>query len=214
MPGTTAILDAFTRANSTTTLGANWSLATDFSLGGTNLGINTNAAYKGGGTGYVVMYWNVATFGPSCEAYMTVATEPTSGQPPAVYARLVNPGVSTLDGYNVSYTVGAPDSWAIKRSDNGTDTQLGASVSQAVAAGEKILIECIGSTIKGFLFTGGAWSEVLSRSDATYSAAGFVGMYGTGSDTTWRYDDFGGGTLASPSRPNFPPRIPFAILAR
>jgi hypothetical protein len=213
VPGSTAVLDTFNRANSTTTLGSNWSLLTDFTLGGTNLGINTNAAYKGSGTGYVVMYWNPATFGPLCEAYITVATEPSSGQNVAVYARTQQPGSGTNDGYNVAYTTGSPDSWKITRSDNGVDTQLGASVNQAVAAGEKILIECNGSTITGYLFTGGAWVAVLSRTDTTYSAAGNIGFYGTGADTTWRYDDFGGGTvLRAPLPP--PPRMPLALLAR
>lgn len=74
MPGATAILDTFDRADSATTLGSNWSLLTDFGIGGTNLGISGNAAYKGSGTAYVVMYWNPTTFGPDCEVYKTIPT--------------------------------------------------------------------------------------------------------------------------------------------
>lgn len=212
MPGSTAVLDNFNRADSTTTLGANWSLVTDFGLGDLDLGILSNQAYRGNGGGFTVMYWNPATFGPLCEAYLTVATEATATQNFALYARLQQPGAGTFDGYNVTYTVGSPDSWALKRSDNGTDTQLGASVNQAVAAGEKVLLECNGSTIKGYLFTGGAWTEILSRTDTTYANTGNIGFYGAG-DGTWRYDDFGGGTVLRAPLPE-PPRMPLAILAR
>lgn len=195
MAGTTPVLDTFDRADSTTTLGGNWSLLTDFSIGGTNLGISSNQAYKGGGVGYVVMYWNAAQYGPDCEDYLTLTTLSTDN--PALYARAKDAGAATYDSYVLNIDLAAtPDTWAIARIDNSVATQLGATINQAVANGEKILLECIGSTLKGFHNTGGGWVEKLSRSDSTYPDAGYLAFYGGGNANTWRYNDFGGGALA------------------
>lgn len=198
MPEVTPILDSFTRADSTTTLGANWSLLTDFAVGGTNLGISGNAAYKGSGVAYVVMYWNVATFGPDCEVYLTISTLSASDNL-TLYARAKEPGNATYDGYALNIDLSTtPDTWVISKIVNGTSTPISSSITQNVVSGEKILLECRGSTMKAYHFTGGSWVEKLSIVDTTHVGAGNIGFYGGGNSSTWRYDDFGGGTLPQP----------------
>lgn len=193
MPGSTAILDNFTRANAST-LGANWSLLTNFNFGGSDLGVISNQAYNPTGGTYISMYWSAATFGPDCECYLTLST--VSSDNISLYLRTQQPGYNTFDGYilTVDRTAGE---FSIRRVDNGTETLLGAAVSQAVASGNKILFEAIGSTLTGYIDTGSGWVSVLSRTDATYAGAGGVGFYGGGNATSWRYDDFGGGTVSS-----------------
>lgn len=190
MPGSTSILDDFNRANAAT-LGANWGLLTNFGIGGSDLAIVSNQAASNGSI-YISMYWSAATFGPDCEVYLTLSTVSANV---ALYARTKDPGTSTFDGYMLNVDRGAGE-FSIRRVDNGAETVLGAAVSQAVANGDKILLECIGTTLTGYVDTGGGWVEVLSRTDATYGAAGGLGFYGD-ADTTWRYDDFGGGTPSS-----------------
>lgn len=193
MPGTTPILDTFARADATT-LGANWSLLTNFNFGGSDLGISSNQAYNPNAGTYISMYWNPATFGPDCECYLTLTT--VSADNVSLYVRTQQPGFNTVDGYILTADRTANE-FSIRRVDNGTETVLGTPVGQAVANGNKILFEAIGSTLTGYIDTGSGWVSVISRTDATYSAAGGVAFYGGGNDTTWRYDDFGGGTLGA-----------------
>src|SRR5687768_16697098 len=119
MPETTSVLDTFNRANAPTTLGANWSLLTDFGIGGTNLGVISNQAYRGSGVGYVVMYWNPSVYGPNCEVYMDIPTWGNSDNF-ALYARIRSAGGS-YNGYNLSISPGSPDTWIINRINSGTE---------------------------------------------------------------------------------------------
>lgn len=193
---TAAVLDDFNRTDAGT-LGSNWS-RTD---GGSALGsIVSNQCALGDDPGE--MHWNAATFGPDCEAYVTVATlSPNSQDGHGVAARLVDTGGSGWDGYVVyvflSATAGA-DTWEIYRVDDGVYTRLGAQIGGPnLAAGDGIGIECIGDQISAYHRTGGTWSLVGTRTDATHDGAGAIGMYlpaGPGA-----HDDFGGGTIGDTS---------------
>jgi hypothetical protein len=66
--------------------------------------------------------------------------------------------------------------------------------------GDKAGIECIGSTIKGYQYTSGAWTEKISRSDATYGSTGYLGMVQNNTGTSPIMDDFSGGTVVSGAR--------------
>jgi hypothetical protein len=104
---TTSVLDNFNRA----TLGTNWT-NDPFHGGATAFPIQGSVAV--GGTGYSEEWWNVATYGPDCECYVTISTNPTSGtsgQGFWVTARLAqqeSSAASTGDGYQafVSKLVG------------------------------------------------------------------------------------------------------------
>jgi hypothetical protein len=192
---TTGILDNFDRANAAN-LGANWSLFHAWAGGSSSsFGISSNTVYNDNTSDWVDMYYNPATYGPDCECYLTLSTLPVyDGM--GVKLRGKDPGANS-DCYEVVVSLASPNVWGIYRMDDGVETRLGSSFTQSVSAGEKIGIEAIGDTIKAYHYTGGAWSEKSSggRVDSTYGAAGYLTFYGEGSDV-WRYDDFGGGTVA------------------
>ena len=193
---TTGILDDFNRS-SPASLGANWSVLQQF-LGTGDLAITSNQAYndKAIGNSYVFMYWNVAPYGPDCEVYMTLATAiPNSTADSFISALRIQEPTGSWDGYALTVNpASGTEVWSISRVDNEVFTQLGATASQAVVNGDKVGFEAIVSTLKGYL---GSWTEILSRTDSTYGSAGYLGFYGTGTVVTWRYDDFGGGTIAA-----------------
>lgn len=209
---TTAILDGFTRANSTTTIGSNW---TPLESGATkDRGINSNQAYDPDAV-YSWIYWNVAQYGPNCEGYLTVATWSTQDDTHTVMIRLkdMTQDAYTFDGYQLKAYIFGADTLALTRIDNSVSTQLGSSISTTLAAGHKVGISAVGSTLTAYQDSGSGWVEMGSRTDATYAAAGYLGFYTPG-DTTWRHDDFGGGTIVAPSPALFAPRMPPALLAR
>lgn len=195
---TTAVLDAFTGAGPTSPPSASWG-----ALGGiaTALRLTNNQVDSNGATAFGGNHWNVATYGPDTEAFVTVDVKGVTDAVPLarLYARLANPTSATLqDGYSlqVQHRTGATlDEWTISRIDDNVYTVLGAIVSQDVGAGEKIGFELIGTTLKGYLFTGGVWTEILSRTDATYTGAGYVAL--VTNRQTVKLNDFGGGTVVA-----------------
>ena len=204
---TTDILDNFDRADAGT-LGANWSqnkrwtAGTADSAGGSRSQVYCPCAQY---AAYWDYYYNPSTYGPDCESYISVPTIGTiddADEVTSLYLRILNPG-QTFDGYRqkVRPMAGATnDQWMMGRIDDGAETQLGATVLLDIANACSIGIEAIGSTIKGYHKpSAGAWVEVISRSDETYSDAGYVGFYSQSEWLDWRLDNFGGGTVvASP----------------
>lgn len=207
----TGILDDFNRANSTTTIGSNW---TALESGATkDRGISSNQAYNPDGVpNYSWLYYNVAQFGPDSECYCTIATWTTNADNHTLMVRLkdVTQDAYTFDAYMLQAGISGTDAIKIYRIDNNVNTQLGATVNPMMANGDKIGIRVVGSTITGWLEQGSGWTEQLSRTDSTYAAAGYFGFY-TSDDSTWRVDDFGGGTITAP--PLFL-RPPMHLLAR
>ena len=208
---TTAVLDAFTRADTATTWGTNWTWLTDFgTVGQANFGVLTNQGYNGWATGaqnYNLLYWNVSTFPSASEAYVTVPVlvENVLGEGHFLYLRIqdINVGLETWDGYNVGVTWSATpalETWVVNRSDDAVDTQLGSSVTETFAAGDSFAVDAAGTRIRAWHKSGGVWTVVTSQTDATYGVGGYIGIYGPGETTpnTWRYDDFGGGQSVIP----------------
>lgn len=182
--------DNFDRADEGPPPSASWTNITN------GLKVATNVAAGNVGTlSNNISFWNVATFGADCEAYATISTKSGNNQPMEVYARMTTLVSGTMDGYMVRMSpASGTDAIGIYRIDNGAATAL-TTGTQEFASGEKLGIEIIGSTIKLFHFTGGAWNERLSTSDTTYSAAGYVGL--NINHTTGRFNDFYAGTIVS-----------------
>lgn len=154
-------------------------------------------------------WYDVQTFGANCEAYCIVATRPNDGNPCSVYARVINPGTGSLSGYRVrlqSVAGGANDIFRILRIDNNVSTTLGADMTQEFASGDSIGIECIGNQISAWYKpAAGSWTLLGTRTDATYSAAGFLGLeVGSATDDVV-FDDFGGGTVIAGGPGDDPP---------
>jgi hypothetical protein len=138
------------------------------------------------------------SFGPDCECWCDI---PTIGASSSVflYLRVAGQGgTNTVDGYEVELNNSA-NTIALSRLDNEVGTQLGATTSFSPANGDSVGISAIGSTIEMWYIDAsvapGTWVSGGQRTDATYGAAGKIGvMLATTSD---RIDNFGGGTVAA-----------------
>ncbi len=206
------ILDTFNRANSTTTVGANWTAFTAVGANSGNEGILSNQLYNpfGSFSNYTGMYWNPSSFGPDSETYITLATKYTAnaGDNLTIYGRQVHVSpLGTENDYSVQVNVDNGQ-LRINRDDSGVGTQLGASITQTISSGDKVGLQIIGSTISAFYNTGGGWSDIGDRTDSTYSAAGDIGWYIPGNTQDGRYDDFGGGSISKNTTSFFPFFVP------
>ena len=194
------ILDNFNRDNEGPPLSANW---TETGYAGAGFEVVGNEGQGEVMNAACAEYWNAATFGANCEAYLTVTDIDASFASIGVIARLVNSGGAGVDGYNVGVESYAPGNIKIKRIDDGSFTQLGASIGKVPADGDKVGVEIVGSDINAYYDDGGAgWGEVGTRSDATYAGAGHIGigLYTNSNVAFTNFDDFGGGTLAAAGR--------------
>ena len=186
---TTPVLDDFNRANGPA--GGNWSLLRPTGIAAMN--VSNNAAVDSSTSAFAWNYWNPSTFGPDCEAYVTIAVYGASDTI-RIGARIVNAGTTTASGYYVS--VSSTGAWSIIRIDSGPSTTLASGPTQPLAAGDKIAIRIVGTLITALHYTsGGGWAQVLTydtSSDTTrYTAAGQIAL----EFKTSTLDDLGGGSI-------------------
>jgi hypothetical protein len=183
MPPVTSVLDNFDRTNVGPPLSASW---TNIAVGHR---VYSNVC-RPGGDELCSSRWNVATYGAACEVFVTCSTLPASNDFFEIGLRMAN---DDSDGYKLYYEPGELD---IFRYDDTVYTQLGASVSLTISAGDKLWFSASGSSLNAYRYTSGAWgSSLAARTDATYSSAGYLGLDTLG--YTVRLDDFGGGTLVT-----------------
>jgi hypothetical protein len=180
---TTPVLDTFDRADAST-LGSSWSNidSTRFK----DFGIASNQC-KDAQASYAWDYWNAAQFGPDSEAYATIAKAPTGSESIRIGVR--NQPGTTNTGYAVQVTAGG--AWSIQRLNGTATVQIASGSSHTLAAGDKVLIRAVGSTIQGLVFSGGTWTVMVTVSDSTYTGAGYFSMQAH----TAVFDDFGGGSI-------------------
>ena len=185
---TTGILDNFNRDNEGPPLSANW---TSTGVGG--LKVISNVA-AGNTSGDNVEAYTAASYAANSEAYCTIATMVGSDEDIALFVRadLVNG-----NAYEVSYTNDVDDGHVIRfyRLDAMDDIKLGADIVLGFTpeAGDKIGIKVVGSVIEAWAKDGAAsWTLIGSRTDATYSTGGYLGLKIFA--TTARVEDFGGGS--------------------
>lgn len=187
------LLDNFNRANTGPPPSSDWTTILNGHKIVSNVIVGNNAAASN------ISAWDTATYGGAVECYVTVPTKMADGTYIEIAARLTTLSAATIDGYLVRCTAVAGagnDTWRIYRLDNGSYTALGTgSVTGEFTAGDKIGIECNGSTITAYHYTGGAWSSKTSVTDTTYSAAGYVGLTSVNAVAT--FDDFYAGTITA-----------------
>ena len=187
---TTGVLDTFSTGSA---MSADWS-ADPFNFGGIVFDIISGSATTENAATYCAAYWDTASFGPASEVFCTIIEKPSAGGDFAIGVRIANPDSASASGYRVGFfnTVAR-----VYRVDNATPTQLGADISVTVANGDKVGFEANGSTLTVYRDTGGGWTSIGSRSDSTYTAAGFISLeaYNGGVDNP-NFDDFGGGTIS------------------
>jgi len=201
---TTGTLDDFNRANTGPPPSSNWS--TDVrGFGDQGMKVASNVCVPNSGASPASTWWNPGTFAAAQECLVKINALLTSGQNAGLFARIVGPGGAGPDSYQVDwlYSSGATDTIAIQRMDNGVFTQLGASISQDFSAGDSIGIECNGSTIAAYRKpSAGSWGSIGNRTDSTYSAAGYIGMYFE--SAAGSFEDFGGGAIVADPFPPVP----------
>lgn len=194
---TTGVIDVFTRADAAS-LGANYT-ANPFNNGATSLEISSNAAVGQNATfSFDLNWYNVATFGPDVEVFVTLSTLGDAASEVYLIARVQSPSASssTGDGYWCELT-GGGTTLTYKSITNGSASTLGSSETPgAFSPGDSFGFSVVGTTLQAYRKTSGVWSTYgTSRTDGTYTGAGYIGL-GSYEDTrTQVIDDFGGGTV-------------------
>lgn len=190
---TTGVLDDFNRGNEGPPPSASWTnLQNGLEVVSNACVGDVNAANNDG-------YWDLTTFGADSEAYATMTDVLAGGGGGyfGAYARLKDVGAwGTTDGYFIQ-TNQPDDDVELYIVDNGVYTQLGNSIAQVIADGDKFGIEVVGGTLTAYYKDGAAaWGSLGTRADATYGAAGYIGLYIYDNDRGI-LDDFGGGTVVA-----------------
>ena len=180
---TTSLLDDFDRANTGPPPSASW--GGPVLPGNSGAKVLSNQLVTAGGSGEC--YW-LTSFGPDSECYITIGTLGTGF---GLYLRVNNPNTGTMTGYYADIYANTID---VYRMDNAGYNQLGASIATTTSAGDTFGLEMIGATLTVYRKpSAGAWGSIGSRTDATYGAAGAVGVL-LGSANL---DNFGGGTVTT-----------------
>lgn len=184
---TTGILDNFNRANETPLVGA-----TGTEWAGRNTGFDLTLAGNdvgGGGSGQTSSrYWTVATYGPDCEAYITVTILGGSTAYIRLWLRLQNPGAAGETGYMMQWSNDANGCRIFKETARETYTQLAQDTAARHAANDQLGFEAVGTAIT--VYKNG--TSVLTTTDSTTTGAGNLALGLR--DTQYVVDDFGGGT--------------------
>jgi hypothetical protein len=194
---TTSVIDTFTRANENPlSNGGKWT-ATIIS-GDTALQLLSNSVVGLGGTENSD-YWNPATYGPDCEAYVDVPTLPGFGAAIGLFSRITTPGAS-VNAYVATWTnLGGSSAFTIASYVGGVITPLFQQAS-TLLAGDSIGMSVVSSVITVYRKTSGVWSVIGSVGDSSISGAGNIGIIS--SDTVATLANFGGGTIGKAV--NFP----------
>ncbi len=182
------IIDDFDRANEGPPM-TGWA---DLVAG---LVVSSNVAGVSAG-GLNASYWTTIMTAADCEVFATIASNPANNRSMYVLARIADISAPSFDGYALKFNkLSGTDTLQIIRIDNGVESVLGANFTQELTAGNKFGLEIVGTTLTAYVDTGSGWTSLGSRTDSTYSAAGYLGL-GIASGTL---DDFGGGELAAAS---------------
>lgn len=191
--------DAFTRADSTSSLGANWT-----AIVGT-YGVNANRAYPNTSGNESALYWNADAFGNDQYAQATLTT--LAG---GAWAGVLVRGTAGTN-YYAYYTDGG--SGYFLKYAGGAYTEYVAD-SQAWSVNDVVRIEAEGTAIR--VKRNGSVLHSTTDSGLTSGSAGVAGFggYTVGSSLdNWEGGDLGAAAATSLILPRGA-RTPFAILAR
>lgn len=184
----TGLLDNFNRADGG--LGANW----DEKLfdGDDVLTIDTNLV-KGANGGINNSQGWATQLGPDVEVFIEIVSG--SGNQVLLAVRWTALDTGTPDGYAVRSRGGAVDNVVLFRFDNGSPIGL-ATIPQEVDDGDWLGLRIVGDVLTVYyidISVSPNWVLIGEETDATYSAAGHVGIL-LESDAG-RVDNFSGGTI-------------------
>jgi hypothetical protein len=133
-------------------------------------------------------------YGPDTDVAIDLAVAPGSGQYIFLALRIKDEGTNAWDGYGLIWIQGT--GWQIRSYTNGSSTVLGSTVTgNDLVSGDRIGFRAVGNTLTGYRYTGGAWVVILTRTDSTYTNAGYTGL--EISDSNQRLDNFVAGTIVA-----------------
>ena len=191
---TTAVLDTFTGADESP-ITTNWTCP----LFSGELGYNrlSNAIAPSALGQFSNGYYDIATFGTDSEAWVTITTMGAATDHLTLYAAMINAGAAALDGYAVRMICAAgAETVRLLRYDDGSSTTLGADItSESFVDGDGLGVQRVGSDVTAWRRSGGVWSLIGTRTDATYTHTGHIGLqfFAATPPSTFVLDDFGGG---------------------
>ncbi len=200
---TTPILDDFNRADEGPPPSASWELVADTAFG---LIVLSNQIKREIDTTTAAQAW-IAPFGNDAEVYVDI---PARSEPEGfTYANIIHNEAGNLDGYllaivgaDSSISVsGTDDEVQLRRWDNSSSSLISSLSIPAWSDGDAIGLRRVGDRLDGWYKpVGGNWTRILVAIDATYDLsvdgqiAVMVGPF-SGTDTLWRGDNFGGGSI-------------------
>ena len=187
------VLDSFNRANENPLSDAGrW---TNGIIGSVENGLNVSSNTLACSLGSTCTAWrNNAQYGADAEAWAKVTTLPGAGNSIRLYVRLQQPGSTALTGYMLrTNQLAGTDQVFLERWDPNNTLRTLLTMSQELGVGNTLLVRAQGSTLEAWRYDGASWSRLGAVTDATYPAAGYVGVGIRG--TAGRLDDFGARTL-------------------
>jgi hypothetical protein len=173
----TGILDSFVRANEMPLNQTNWYDLIGVIVSGNQAKASAYDSYSG-------LSFYDTSFGPDCDAYVTIPTIDLGIQNQARVLARYDPDAENGYSVNASYLGGGgSDEIELDRWDGGGNTPL-AIYAVTLADGDAIGIRCEGNNISAYHYTLGAWALLGTQVDATYPGAGLCGLFVTANATT------------------------------
>lgn len=195
---TTGILDDFNRPNeSPLSDGGNW-LSRNTTAN--ELQLVSHFARGVDATTLSSRYWSPQTYGPNCEAYVSAvrAVNYTTDDYVRLWLRITNPGAAGETGYVMQWSNDVNG----LRIFNETARETFSTIAQDAAARwgvagatDQLGIEAVGTNVT--VYQNG--TSVLTVSDSTYTAAGYLALGVKDNDTDMT--NFGGGTISQAKAP-------------
>ena len=156
-PYSTQLLDDFNRGNETPIAG-NWTAPAPVTASAANLA--SNALQGNGAATAGSAYYDAANYTLNGDAYLTA----NNNNGTRLFYRYE---AGTDEGYNIRLV--SSTTAAINRRDTGSEVQLGATFTTTNSAGDLWGIRANGTTLEIWQNTGGGWSQIGTRTDATHA---------------------------------------------
>lgn len=159
----------------------------------------TDASAPNGGTDTSSAY-DTATFSPPIEIWARIPTVSAVAADQFKLLMLTAINDTNADGYELHVEKSAgTDIFRLRRRDNTTPTVLGADMNQEVTSGDSVGISYVSGVLTAYYKSGaGAWTQLGTRSDSTYSGPFYIGIKTVqASPRAWKAVPFGGGNVVA-----------------
>lgn len=191
-PNGTALLDNFNRADEFP-IATNWTTPS-FSDGATGPDLVNNVGDFNPGAAH----YDLATFGPDCEVWLTATL--TFGSI-ALRARMSGVGGVLAGGSYYQATFDVSGQWILRKVVSGSTTDLTDLTAFTWTNGDQVGLVCNGTSIQAWRKpAAGSWAMLGSQTDSSITTAGYLGV--SSDDGGCTIDDFGGGTLGQTVLPD------------